>query len=262
MAEQKSNEAIRTLTVAFILCVVCSIIVSATAVSLKKQQQVNAVIDVKKNILNAAGLIKEGEDVEEVFEKITTLIVDLETGEIKTDIDKASYDQVKASQNPEMSLAIPAEKDIGALSRRAKYGKLYAWKNESGELEGIIFQITSKGLWSTMRGFVALDATASEVKGFAYYSHGETPGLGGEVDNPKWKQQWIGKNVFNDQGEVAFGLAKGSVDQNSKLAQYQVDGLSGATITGNGVSASLKYWFGDHGYGKFIENLKAGRIRI
>ena len=205
------NEAFKTIFVAFVLCVVCSVMVSSTAVSLKEMQDKNAVLDVKKNILNAAGLLQEGGDVEETFKKITTVIVNLETGEITNDVDADSYEQAKAAQDPMTSVKIPTDKDVGGLSTRAKYGKLFAWKNDSGQVDGIIFQITSKGLWSTMRGFVALDSKAEMVKGFAYYAHGETPGLGGEVDNPKWKSQWIGKKIYNPSGQVLAGLAKGVV---------------------------------------------------
>ena len=106
-----------------------------------------------------------------------------------------------------------------------------------------------------MYGFIALGADANTVKGFAYYSHGETPGLGGEVDNPGWKSQWIDKKLFSDEGNVEFKVAKGTAN-----GGYQVDGLSGATITANGVTSSIKYWFGDHGYSKFLEKVRAGEI--
>ena len=106
-----------------------------------------------------------------------------------------------------------------------------------------------------MYGYVAVGSDTTTVKGFAYYAQGETPGLGGEVDNPKWKQQWIGKKLFNDAGEVIFKVAKGQAVGNS-----QVDGLSGATITGRGVTTSTKYWFGTHGYQAFLAKVKAGEI--
>jgi Na+-transporting NADH:ubiquinone oxidoreductase subunit C len=106
-----------------------------------------------------------------------------------------------------------------------------------------------------MLGFMALAPDANTIKGFAYYKHGETPGLGGEVDNPKWKASWIGKKIFSDSGDVEMKVVKGIGQGN-----HEVDGLSGATITCNGISSSMKYWFGSHGYGKLLETIKAGGL--
>lgn len=255
----------KTVFVAFALCLVCSILVSTTAVSLKDKQAANAVLDMKKNVLSAAGLLAAGADradVNETFDKFETVIVDLETGELVDDVDPQTFDQRVAQKTPNLSVAIPANLDFAGLSRRAKYGKVFVYKNEAGEAETFIFHITSKGLWSTMFGFMALGSDLSTVKGFGYYAHGETPGLGGEVDNPKWKGQWVGKNVFNEEDVVALKLAKGAVPEESPVADYRVDGLSGATITANGVSSSMAYWFGEHGYLKFINKVKGGEVTI
>ena len=106
-----------------------------------------------------------------------------------------------------------------------------------------------------MYGFIALGADLNTIKGFGYYSQGETPGLGGEVDNPKWKAQWVGKKLFDASGAVIFKVAKAVGS-----GENQVDGLSGATITAVGVSTSMTYWFGEHGYANFLAKLKAGEI--
>lgn len=256
----KKTSSLTTITVAAVLCVVCSVLVSSTVVTLKPQQLKNADLDYKKNILMAAGLIKPGDDVLAAFEKVETVIVDLETGKLAPDVEKKKYDQVKASKDPKQNVKIPKEKDVAGLSTRAKYAKAFLTRDESGKVNEVILYIRSMGLWSTMHGFIALGADATTVKGFAYYSQGETPGLGGEVDNPAWKQQWVGKSLYDENGNVVFELAKGTVDPSSNIAQYRVDGLSGATITSVGISTSMKYWFSDHGYGKFLDNVRMGEI--
>ena len=154
-------------------------------------------------------------------------------------------------------MVIPANLDVGGLSTRSKYAKVYLQKDDAGELNTVILKHWGKGLWSTMYGFIALEPDANTIKGFAYYSHGETPGLGGEVDNPGWKNQWIGKKIYDDEGNVDLKVAKGSADG----SDYQVDGLSGATITANGVTSSVKYWFGEHGYAKILENIRNGGLQ-
>lgn len=258
----KQNEAIKTITIAGLLCAVCSVLVSLTVVTLKPKQQKNAELDFKKNILMAAGLIKEGDDIEAAFKKITPVIVDFETGLPVSDVQVANYNQNKAAKDPSMSVSIPADKDVGGLSTRAKYAKVYLSKDEQGNISEIILNVRGKGLWSTMYGFIALAPDTKTIKGFAYYSQGETPGLGGEVDNPNWKKQWIGKQLYDENWDVNFAVAKGTVDHTHGLAQYRVDGLSGATITGNGVTSSMKYWFSSHAYGKLLENIRNGEFTL
>ncbi|MCT4641671.1 MAG: Na(+)-translocating NADH-quinone reductase subunit C [Bacteriovoracaceae bacterium] len=253
------SESMKTITVSAALCIVCSILVSVTVVSLRPMQKKNADLDYKKNILNAAGLLKAGDDIEKVFSKVETVLVDFETGKI-IEGDAKSYDQNKAATDPANNVKIPADKDIAGLGIRAKVAKVFLTRSADGKPDVIVLNVRSMGLWSTMYGFLALEADTKTVKGFAYYSQGETPGLGGEVDNPKWKSQWIGKSIYDEDFNVAFDVLKGSVDKSSKMAKYQVDGLSGATITGVGVGTSIKYWFGNDAYGKFLANVRAGEI--
>ncbi|MCO4752903.1 MAG: Na(+)-translocating NADH-quinone reductase subunit C [Bacteriovoracaceae bacterium] len=256
------NNVGKTVFVAFALCLVCSVLVSTTAVSLKDKQAQNAALDMKKNVLSAAGLLNKDTDVNEVFSKFSTVLVNLETGEIVEDMDSATYDQKEAQKKPDLSIAIPADADLAGLSRRAKFGKVFVYKDEQDQPQIYIFHITSKGLWSTMYGFMALGSDLNTVKGFGYYAQGETPGLGGEVDNPKWKGQWIGKSVYNEEEVVALKLSKAEAPKEGAVAEYRVDGLSGATITANGISSSIKYWFSNHGYGKFIDMVQAGEVTI
>jgi len=255
----KQNETLKTITVAGLLCFVCSILVSVVVVTLRPQQAKNAELDMKKNILMSAGMIKDGDDIEAVFATVETMIVNIETGK-KVEMDAKRYDQVAAIKDPAMNVKIPADKDVGGLSARSKYAKVYLKRDSAGAIETIILNVWGKGLWSTMYGFIALGPDTKTIKGFAYYSQGETPGLGGEVDNPNWKSQWVGKNLYDTDFNVAFAVNKGAVDKNHQLAKYRVDGLSGATITGNGVTSSMKYWFGEHGYSKFLANVRAGEI--
>ena len=256
----KGNEGLRTITVAGLLCFVCSILVSATVVALRPQQAINAELDMKKNILMSAGMLKSGDDINEVFDTLETIIVDFETGKKVEIEDPKSYNQIAASKDPKQLVKIPTNLDVGSLNTRSKLAKVYVKRDEAGAIDTIILNVWGKGLWSTMYGFIALASDTTTIKGFAYYSQGETPGLGGEVDNPNWKKQWIGKQLFDEDFNVKFAVNKGAVDNTMEIANYRVDGLSGATITGNGVTTSMSYWFGDHGYAKFLSNVRAGEI--
>ncbi len=247
----------KTLIVAFSLCIVCSVIVSTAAVLLKPAQEANKTLDRKRNILAAAGMLDESLTVDEQFAKVSSRVVDLRTGKFSDDIDPESYDQRKAAKNPAASQSLSSEQDIAKINRREHYALVYIVGADDGQFDKIILPIHGAGLWSTLYGFIALESDANTVAGLGFYEHGETPGLGGEVDNPRWKSQWPGKEVYRD-GEAALGLIKGSVDTSSASAPWQIDGLSGATLTSRGVSNLVQFWLGDNGFALFLDNLNSG----
>jgi len=247
----------KVLTVAVLLCLVCSVVVSGAAVLLRDAQQVNKARDMKKNILAAAGLLKEGVSIEEQFEKVEIKAVDFSSGTFTSEVDPSAYDQRKAAKDAAMSQEVPDEADIAKINRQANYGLVYIVNDDQGNLDRIILPVKGYGLWSTLHGFIALEKDFNEVVGLGFYEHGETPGLGGEVDNPLWKAKWEGKKVY-DGDKVELTVIKGEVAADTPNAEYKVDGLSGATLTSKGVDNLIKYWMGDHGYAKFLSNLKTG----
>lgn len=258
-----SNESTRkTFLVAFLLCIVCSVVVSTAAVSLRPMQAANKALDRKTNILLAAGLIDQGQkvsagEVESLFAKVTTKVVDLNTGKYTDAVDPTTYDQKKAAKDPSLSTNIPADNDIAKIKSREDYSLVYLIEGANGDVEKVVLPVKGYGLWSTLYGFIALESDLNTVAGLGFYEHAETPGLGGEVDNPRWKQQWGGKKVYED-GEVELTVIKGQVDTSRPDAQYKVDGLSGATLTTRGIDNLVKYWMGDEGFAQYLENLKAG----
>jgi len=252
-----ANESVtKTFTVALTLCVVCAVVVSSAAVLLRPSQEANKLLDLKTNILASAGLLQPDVDVETQFQKISVKLVDLQTGRYTDAVDADAYDQRKASSDPSMSVALSASEDMAKIKRRANYAKVYVLEGEQG-LEKIILPIKGYGLWSTLYGFIALESDLQTVAGIGFYEHTETPGLGGEVDNPKWKASWIGKYAYVD-GELSLTVIKGKVDSSRAGADSQIDGLAGATLTTKGVDNLIKYWLSDQGFKPFIENLKSG----
>lgn len=246
----------RTLTVALLLCIVCSIVVSTAAVSLRPMQQANKELDKKRNILLAAGLYNESMSVDEQFEKISTRIVDLSSGTFVDGVDALAFDQRKAAKDPALSQALSGEDDLAKISRRENQAVVYIVEGDNG-FEKVILPVHGYGLWSTLYGFMALESDLNTVVGLGFYDHAETPGLGGEVDNPRWKAMWPGKKVYLDN-EVEIQLLKGAVDPSMPNVDYRVDGLAGATLTGRGVSNLLQFWLGDNGFKPFLDNFKAG----
>lgn len=252
-----ANESVaKTFTVALTLCIVCAVVVSSAAVFLRPSQEANKLLDLKTNILASAGLLEQGVDVETQFEKINVKLVDMETGRYTNEIDADTYDQRKASSDPALSIALSSSEDIAKIKRRANFSKVYIVENASG-IEKVILPIKGYGLWSTLYGFIALEADLQTVAGIGFYEHTETPGLGGEVDNPKWKASWIGKSAYKNDALV-LEVIKGKVDNAREGADSQIDGLAGATLTTKGVDNLIKYWLGEQGFKPFIENLKTG----
>ncbi len=253
------NDSIKkTIIVALSLCVVCSVFVSTAAVGLKGVQQTNKKLDLQRNVLLAAGLVKPGEadkaTVNAMFKQIEVRVVDLDTGEF-TETDPATFDQRKASKDPAQSKVL--KNDPASIKRLEKQAKVYLVRKE-GKLESIILPIRGYGLWSTLYGFLALAPDANTVIGLGFYEHAETPGLGGEVDNPRWKGLWPGKEIFGDSGEVAIEVMKGAVDPSRPGAEHQIDGLAGATLTSVGVSNLVRFWVGDAGFGPFLDRIRKG----
>lgn len=252
------NDSVKkTLSVAFALCLVCSILVSGAAVVLKPMQEANKALDKKRNILQIAGLTEEGKSIDELFKQIETRVIDMSTGEYVTDIDPVAYDQRKAANDPRQYIELKAKDDVAGIKRRAKYTSVYLVKDENDQAKSIILPVHGYGLWSTLYGFLALEADAKTVVGLGFYEHAETPGLGGEVDNPEWRQKWIGKQVYNDAGEVIIKVVKGAVTESTPDAESKVDGLSGATLTSRGVENMLHYWLGKQGYDNYLDKIRA-----
>ncbi len=248
-----------TLTVAIGLSLVCSILVASTAIVLKPIQIKNEELFRQKIILDVAGLMQPDGDIEELFGSIEPRMVELASGNYVDTPDPGTFDAVVAAKDSELGLAIPPELDTGGIRRRAIYSPVYLVR-KNGDVEQIILPVYGSGLWSTMYGYLALADDGKTVTGFRFYAHAETPGLGDQIDKPAWRQQWVGKTVFGPDGlpriEVIRGFVptEGTPEQVSN-AKYQVDGLSGATLTGRGVTNLVQYWTGPHGFGPYLNNI-------
>jgi Na+-transporting NADH:ubiquinone oxidoreductase subunit C len=258
-----SETAGRTITVAAVLCGVCSVMVAGAVVMLKPKQDFNRDLDFKKNILKSAGLLSEGADINAIYaQNVTPGVIDVSTGGFVEGLDPAKYSQSKADKDTTLVEDIPSGKDPANIKRRAKYQQVFIIKKD-GTLDQVVLHVYGKGLWSTMKGFLSVDKDGNTIRGFNYYAHGETPGLGGEVDNPKWISQWAGKKLFDDTGDYRpkTKVLKGAVNPQDPNAAYQIDGLSGATLTSVGIEGTFKYWTGEEGYGKFLAKLRNGEIQ-
>lgn len=245
----------KTIFVAVSVCLVASMVVSAAAVALRPQQQLNELADKQVNILQVAGVYEPGIDVIEAFEVFEPHVLELATGTFTDDFDAATFDDLAAASDPDLSVALT--EDPAGIGRQSRYVTVYLLRDDAGAIDKIVMPIHGYGLWSTLYGFIALEANGNDIYGLQFYQHGETPGLGGEIDNPRWKALWPGKKLSDDEGELQITVAK-SVPPAGP--DFHVDALAGATLTSVGVDNLVRFWMGEAGYSLFLTNLQSGEI--
>ncbi|MEM1023690.1 MAG: Na(+)-translocating NADH-quinone reductase subunit C [Myxococcota bacterium] len=240
------------------VCLVCAVLVAGAAVGLKPMQDRNARVDRLTRVLEVAGLVNDGEQLgpDEVLarfeQNIEARVVELESGAYNEDIDPSNFVQRRAASDPATSKKAPA--NAAKVMRLPDNALVYHVKRD-GALDKIILPIQGYGLWSVMYGFIALERDADTVAGITFYEHGETPGLGGEIENRGWQAKWQGRKVYGSKGDVRLEVIKGSAPP-APDAPYRVDGLSGATITSRGVTNTLEFWLGEAAFGPYLDRLK------
>lgn len=261
----QSRDSIQNiLLIAVSVCLVCSILVSGAAVALKPAQVANEELNRKQNVLVAAGLLEQGRaqdaagrGIEEIFADFEIRVVDLRTGEYADGVDASAFDQIRSARDPDQSRALSADEDIATLKRLEQYGVVYLKRDAAGAVETAVIPIRGYGLWGTLFGFLALDGDFETVEGIGFYQHKETPGLGGEVENPAWQALWPGKTVYAD-GAPAIELVKSLAPADDPARMHQVDALSGATMTSRGVENLVNFWVGALGYGPYLKSMRGG----
>ncbi len=212
---------------ALCICVVCSLLLSFISQSLKDRQAANERTDVKRNILKAVKLKDPlaknatNQQIESVFEsKIKAIRVDREGN------------------------VIPGTESLSG--KKEQKGLPMFIYEENGSPRAYCFPIQGKGLWSILYGYLALEPDAITVRGITFYKDGETPGLGAEIEKDWFQNNFVGKKIWDakEQKLRPIVLVKGKVKDKIPKGEraYYVDGISGATLTSNGVTNLLAKW--------------------
>ncbi|MEM9667908.1 MAG: Na(+)-translocating NADH-quinone reductase subunit C [Pseudomonadota bacterium] len=245
----------KTIFTAVTLCLVASMIVSAAAVSLRPMQELNRLQNKQINIIQVAGVYDPDISIAEAFEVFEPHVLELETGKFTTEFEATTFDDLAAADDPATSIAL--EDDPASISRQSKYRTIYLLRDDAGELDKVILPVHGYGLWSTLYGFIALEKDGNEIFGLQFYEHGETPGLGAEITNPRWVALWNGKKIKDGDGDIEITVAK---NPPAAGEDHYVNALSGATLTSNGVNNLVRFWMSDAGYGPFLDRIKAGEV--
>lgn len=261
MLKLNKDSVVGTFVIIISFCLVCSVLVSSAVVALKPFQEAAVANDRQVSILRVSGYPVEGSVADTYAKHIEARLLDVKTGlfveERQAEAD--SYNFASLAKKPETSEAIPAEDDFGGIRTRAQFMPVYLAKNADGTVERYILPFYGQALWSTVYGYLAISTDGNTVKAITFYSHGETPGLGGEIDNPLWQAKWVDKKLYRDDKSYALNITK-TPDHEGAGKDYDIDSLSGATLTGRGVDNSVKYWM-SVAYRPFLEKLQQGEIK-
>ncbi len=252
-----------TVLFATAVSIVCALLVATAAVGLRERQDVNAQLYKQKNVLLAASLAQPGEalstgEVLSIFERrIRVRAVDLKTGKLvaENQFDAKAYDQRKARNDPALSRPVAA--NDAQVARVPLRGTVYQVTAPDGSIEQLVLPIEGMGMWGTVYGFLAIDRDGNTVRGLTFYEQKETPGLGGEISNPKWQALWVGRKAYDANWAPQLAVIKGQAGPPDK-DPHRVDGLSGATITSNGISRLMRFWLSADGYAPYLETLRSG----
>ncbi len=214
-----------TLGFVFIVTLILGTMLSVTKDSVKVLQEQNLKADVQKTILKSLNfdesLLLTNESIEQTFaNNIIDICVDINGKDVECETSE-----------------VDIEKNLKTLPIYFKVNN-----KEEKKVEGIAIPIAGKGLWSTIFGFIALNPDTDTVLGIQFYKHGETPGLGGEVEKKWFTDNFINKKIRDKNGKIiSIAVIKGGVDysESNKSSIHQVDGISGATVTADGVTDFL-----------------------
>jgi len=248
---------LRALVTLVLTAAVCSFFVSASVVLLRPIQLNNELLKRSGNVLVLTGLLPPAEQVDDgrllaLFKSLDARVFDIDEATPETQIDPWTFDARAAAADPDLSAAIPAGEDPASLGRRSRFQVLYlVWKN--GQLDRVVLPVRGAGMWSMIYGYIAVEADFNTIAGMVIYEQNETPGLGDMIAKPYWQSKWVGKKLYDEEGDLLFRVAEGPVQAGASGAEYEVDALTGATITANAVTAMIRYWFGPGGYGPLLQ---------
>lgn len=251
-----NTSPVKTLAVATLVSLTCAVIVSVTAVSLRPLQQANVEAERRARMEQMLASLPGLSDLilEAGAESVRPVLVDLEAGTVVEGADAASYDQRAAAADPEQSIEIPADADIAGLGRRPLLAPAYLVGSD-GTLSLVVLAVNGAGYQSQLYGYLALEGDLNTIAGLTFYEQGDTPGLGSRIQDPAWEALWPGTQIADENGEISVAVVRGKASE-----PYEVDGISGATRTGNGVTNLLRFWLGDYGFGPFLERLANNEV--
>lgn len=251
-----NEDLLKTLVVAFLVAFTASIFVSLAAVYLRPFHVANLEQEHQARMAAMLATLPGMEDIlsSSGVDAMEVHLVDLSTGAFATHLDAGTYDQRDAASDPQVSVQIAADADVAGIKQRAPFAPVFILRKD-GDVHLVVLPVRGVGYQSMIYAYLALNADGNTIAGLTVYEQGETPGIGARVQEPAWQALWPGKQLVDENGTVRITVVRGEA-----TGPFEVDGISGATRTSNGVSNMLHFWLGDSGFGPFLTRLREGEI--
>lgn len=254
--DRPNTDRVKTIGMSLLVAIGCGLTVSIATVVLRPIQEANIAAQQQGRMTQ---MLESLPGIGEILKEsgasgVEALVIDLASGTVAVDIDPATFDQRAAAADPERSTALSRADDLAGLGRREHHALVYLLRRGE-DLALVVLPVRGAGYQSTIRAYLALEADLDTVAAFTVYEQGETPGLGARIAEDAWQAQWAGKRIFDD-GDFAISVVRGNAS-----GPNQVDGVSGASVTGYAISDMLEFWMGERGFGPFLDRLKKGEIR-
>ena len=205
-------------------------LLSFTRMQLGPIQKVQVEIDTKKKILGAVmdiSSLTPDEILSLYSEKMTSMVLDISGNEISSNgEDRLIAEEVNIQKNYK-------------VDKNERQYPVFMFSEDGSSVDYYIFPMFGNGLWDWISGFVALDNNLNKVVGVAFDHKAETPGLGARISSDEIQGRYKGKEIFDIEGNL-ISVKMLKKENNPALSIHEVDGMSGATITANGLNDMMK----------------------
>lgn len=245
-----NTDRTKTMGMALIVALVCGLSVSSVAVLLRPLQLANveaqrsaSMLAMLEGVPGVGSILQEAE--------VEVVVVDLDAGTLAADIDPATFDQQAAASDPQASIQLSRGEDLAGIGRRENHALVHLLRDGEGNLALAVLPVRGTGYQSTIRAYLALEPDLDTIAAFAVYEQGETPGVGARITEAPWQAQFSGTRIRDEDGDILFDVVPGA------SGPYEVDAISGATVTGYAISDMVHFWMGERGFGPFLETLRA-----
>ncbi len=249
-----NDSRVKTLAIAFIVSAICALMVTAATVVMRPIQAQNRAAEQQARL---EGLIAAVPGMADLVasaggEALTTVVVDLERGAAATDVSPENLQA--ALSEPSNWTELAAAEDIAGIRTRPRFVQIYLLRD--GERVSLaILPVVGTGYNGRIQALLAMNGDMQTLAGIAITEQSETPGLGARIEEPRWQQTFAGKQLFDATGGTRFAVARGPA-----RTDFEVDGITGATRTSNGITQMVRFWVGANGYGPLMAAIRRGEF--
>jgi Na+-transporting NADH:ubiquinone oxidoreductase subunit C len=243
----------KTIVVAFLVSAICAVLVSGATVLLRPIQTANRAAEEQAQIADLVqGIPGMSALLEQAGGTLSTVVIDLESGRAATDISTETLETALADQAN--WTALEAGSDLAGLGYRPNYAQIFLLRDGDTVLSALL-PVAGQGYGGRIDAIVAVHGDMNTIAGIAITQHSETPGLGARIKDRSWQDSFPGTLIRDASGQVRFNVARAT-----SSTDYEVDGITGATRTGNGITNMMRFWLGPDGYGPLIDAIQRGEF--